>query len=54
MDVTAPALVKSVPLVGNVTLVAPVIVNVEAKAPDVARLPANVIVLEPLFTPVPP
>ena len=51
----APVVVlNSVPVVGNVTVVAPVIVNVEAKAPDVAKFPANVKVLVPLFTPVPP
>ena len=56
-EVTIPeavAVVASVPLVGNVTLVAPVIVNTDAKAPDVARVPASVKVLEPLLTPVPP
>jgi hypothetical protein len=52
--VTVPVVVESVPLVGNVTDVGPVMVKVEAKAPLVARLPARVKVFEPLFTPVPP
>ena len=54
IDETVPPTVASVPDVGNVTDVAPVIVKVLAKAPDVVRLPARVIVDEPLFTPVPP
>ena len=44
----------SVPVVGNVTFVAAVWVNVNANAPEVVRLPPSVIVLEPLLTPVPP
>jgi hypothetical protein len=44
----------SVPLVGSVTLVAPVVVRVSELAPDVTRLPASVSVFDPLFTPVPP
>ena len=47
-------MVARVPLIGNVTLVAAVIVKVEAKAPDVVKLPPRVKVLEPLLTPVPP
>lgn len=44
---------SSVPLVGKVTLVVPVVVNVNGLAPEVVRLPPSVIVLE-LATPVPP
>jgi hypothetical protein len=47
-------LVIRVPLVGNVTFVAAVMVKVELKAPEVVRFPARVSVLDPLFTPVPP
>ena len=47
-------MVASVPDVGNVTFVAPVIVNTELKAPLVCRFPARVNVLDPLLTPVPP
>lgn len=46
--------VAKVPEVGRVTLVAPVVVNVIAFAPEVVKFPPNVIVLEPLLTPVPP
>ena len=52
--VTAPAEVTNVPDVGKVTFVAPVIVKVDANAPEVARFPASVNVDEPLFTPDPP
>lgn len=58
--VTASAEVKSVPVVGNVTFVGPVVVIVNALVPDVVneppvmRLPPSVIVLLPLLTPVPP
>jgi hypothetical protein len=53
-SVSLPANVASVPVVGNVTPVGPVIVNVDANAPDVARLPPSVMVFAPLLTPVPP
>jgi len=46
--------VISVPEVGNVILVGPVVVKVNELAPEVIRLPPKVIVLVPLFTPVPP
>ena len=48
------AVFTSVPEVGSVTLVFPVTVRVVVKAPEVVRLPPRVIVLAPLFTPVPP
>lgn len=44
---------NSVPLVGNVILVEPVVVSVRGLAPDVVRFPPSVIVLE-FATPVPP
>jgi hypothetical protein len=46
--------VAKVPDVGKVTVVMPVMVNVDAKAPEVARFPARVNVFVLLFTPVPP
>lgn len=46
-------LFSSVPLVGSVMLVEPVVVSVSGFAPDVVRLPPSVIVLE-FATPVPP
>ena len=46
--------VAKVPDVGNVTPVIPVIVNVDANAPTVARLPPSVRVDAPLLMPVPP
>jgi hypothetical protein len=46
--------VKSVPDVGKVTFVKPVVVNVTSFAPEVVRLPPKVIVFTPLFIPVPP
>ena len=46
--------VAKVPLVGKVTFVAPVIVNVLANAPNVVKFPPRVKVLVPLLTPVPP
>ena len=55
-----PVVVKRVPLVGNVTLVEPVVVSVKAFAPLVVNelavdiFPPRVIVFEPLLTPVPP
>src|SRR5439155_17537440 len=50
---SAPASVASVPVVGNVTPVAAVIVKVLANAPAVVRFPPSVIV-PVLLTPVPP
>jgi hypothetical protein len=46
--------VASVPVVGSVTEVFPVAVMVVVNAPEKVKLPPIVIVLEPLFTPVPP
>ena len=46
--------VKSVPEVGSVTFVRPVVVNVTLFAPDIVKLPPSVMVLNPLFIPVPP
>ena len=46
--------VASVPDVGKVTPVMPVMVNVLANAPRVDKLPASVSVEEPLLMPVPP
>lgn len=46
--------VVSVPEVGKVILVAPVVVSVKAFAPEVIKFPPSVMVLLPLFTPVPP
>jgi len=46
--------VARVPEVGKVTDVVLVMVKVEAKAPEVVKLPPRVMVLDPLFTPVPP
>jgi hypothetical protein len=54
VNVSVPPNVARVPLVGSVTLVVPVEVKVVAKAPEVTKSPPKVIVLEPLFTPVPP
>jgi hypothetical protein len=42
VNVSVPAKVAKVPLVGNVTLVAPLDVKVIAEAPEVAKLPAKV------------
>jgi hypothetical protein len=42
----------SVPVVGNVTDVVPVIVNVELYAPDVVKLPPSVTDLPPIFATV--
>jgi hypothetical protein len=49
--VTVPVVVDKVPLVGKVTFVAPVIVNVEANAPDVVSDPPNVSTLVPSVNP---
>ena len=46
--------VESVPLFGKVRLVVPEIVRDNASAPIVVKDPPRVIVLLPLFTPVPP
>ena len=46
--------VRSVPDVGRVTVLVPVVVRVNGKAPEVVKLPPRVIVFVPLFTPVPP
>jgi hypothetical protein len=54
VNVSVPANVAKVPVVGRVTLVVPVEVRVVGKAPEVTKLPPKVIVLEPLFMPVPP
>ena len=54
VSVSEPARVASVPVVGNVTLVAPVVVKVRLLAPEVVRFPAKVTVKAPLLTPVPP
>lgn len=51
---SVPANVAKVPVVGNVTLVVAVSVRVVPNAPDVVKLPPNVIVLPVLATPVPP
>ena len=53
-NVSAPAKVAKVPELGKVTFVVPVDVKVVANSPAVDRFPANVIVLAPLFIPVPP
>jgi len=49
-----PAMVASVPELGRVTLVLPVVVNVVVCAPLVVRFPPRVIVFPELLTPVPP
>jgi hypothetical protein len=54
VSVSVPARVARVPVVGKVTDVAAVLVNVVAKAPEVVKLPPKVMVLVPLSTPVPP
>jgi len=46
--------VERVPVVGSVTVVLAVAVNVVLNAPEVVKLPPRVIVLVPLLTPVPP
>jgi hypothetical protein len=51
---TVPAVVAKVPLVGKVTFVVFVMVNVLANAPEVVRFPPRVRVDAPLLTPVPP
>ena len=54
MTVPVSAEPTNVPDVGNVTVVFAVAVNVVLNAPDVTKFPPRVIVLAPLFTPVPP
>ena len=60
VNVSVPAKVAMVPVVGKVILVAPVLVNVVLKLPAVVKslavkiFPPRFIVLVPLFTPVPP
>lgn len=54
VSVSVPANVDNVPVVGKVTEVKAVEVNVVANAPDVVRLPPSVIVLLVFATPVPP
>ena len=60
LESVVTAVLTNVPVVGNVTFVEPVVVNVRAFAPEVVNdeaveiLPPNVMVLEPLLTPVPP
>ena len=49
-----PVVASSVPLVGKVTFVAPVLVSVTGLAPEVAKLPPIVMVFPALFTPAPP
>jgi hypothetical protein len=49
-----PDSVAKVPVVGSVTFVDPVEVKVIEFAPEVTKFPPKVIVLDPLFTPVPP
>ena len=57
---SVPAIVAIVPDVGKVILVIPVLVSVVLKLPTVAKsaavkiFPPSVMVLFPLFTPVPP
>jgi hypothetical protein len=58
VPVTAPGNavteLMTVPDVGKVIDVLAVVVRVVVNAPDVVRFPPNVIVEEPLLTPVPP
>jgi hypothetical protein len=54
VKVSEPANVAKVPVVGNVTEVVAVAVSVVANAPEVVKLPPNVIVLPVFATPVPP
>ena len=51
---SVPARVANVPVVGSVTFVEPVVVRIKSLDPLVCKLPPSVIVLFPLFTPVPP
>ena len=60
VKVSVPAKVAIVPVVGRVIFVVPVLVKVVVKLPAVIKvavveiLPPKLIVLVPLFTPVPP
>jgi len=60
VKVSAPVKVASVPVVGKVTFVSPILVKVVLKFPAVIKsavveiLPPKLIVLVPLLTPVPP
>ena len=60
VNVSVPAKVAIVPVVGKVILVSPTLVNVVLKLPAVVNalavkiFPPKLIVLLPLFTPVPP
>ena len=54
VNVSVPDSVDKIPEVGNVILVAAVVVKIVLKLPEVLKFPARVIVLFPLFTPVPP
>ena len=60
VKVSVPAKVAIVPVVGSVILVSPILVKVVLKFPTVVKslavkiLPPSVMVLLPLFTPVPP
>jgi Tfp pilus assembly protein PilZ len=60
VNVSVPANVAKVPVVGKVIFVTPVLVNVVLKLPAVVKslavkiLPPKLIVLVPLSTPVPP
>jgi hypothetical protein len=54
VNVSVPSRVARVPVVGRVKVVVAVAVRVVVNAPDVVKFPPSVIVLEPLFTPVPP
>ena len=54
LNASEPAKVASVPVVGSVSDVLAVAVNVCVNAPAWVTLPAIVMVFAPLFTPVPP
>ena len=54
VSVSEPANVAKVPVVGSVTLVAPVCVSVKSCAPESVSEPPKVMVLPVLATPVPP
>jgi hypothetical protein len=54
VNVSDPPIVDKVPVVGKVTEVVPVDVNVVANAPSVVKLPPKVIVFPIFATPVPP
>ena len=54
VNVSAPANVANVPVVGNVKVVAPPVVSVISLPGVVVKFPPTVIKLVPLLTPVPP